>query len=533
MFADISDELSNRLQIRPPVPPVKTLKTKLKGKGEEIFNAAGPILNCLREVASLTPVPYLKQAAGLSMSLWTTIDAIRDNQANFERLRNTAVRLVIGLDASFNQSENANQWMDEHVTKIFRAIISDLQSVTAFCEGVTQRPLYKRAMFSMTDKGKIKEFDDRFRNAVLEFQTLSHVKLHESLSKLNDRSSEIMTENRKGVKTIIENENSNMNTLMSEIKITQAMMRSLGARNPNGGGGGGAVVTTTTVVDIQSRESRTSNQHLRPPSVQSTGRISTPSDLRRGSPTPSTGSGRSQTSTSRPSKSSKSTFKRTSYSSKRRSRNYESESEEGQSDQLSSEQEESEASGTEEEESEYEREKGNRSHCRKGSSSRRRHAPSPSPSPSPRRRRSPSPPRQPSPRPDHTPPLNTPPIFAHAPPSPGPHYPGPYPFPPSPSPSQSSYTPPPPSEFPGAYPSPPPSSYSHTSYGSYAHYMPPPVFQGTPPPGYGPAHLAPGAVMQVGSGTNINNVGNTYGGNKTVFETRIVAETPAPSEFIF
>ncbi|PPQ99619.1 hypothetical protein CVT24_005197 [Panaeolus cyanescens] len=528
--------LSTHLQVVPAENQKKNKKDKMMANADAVFKASGPLLHALRDVAMVAPVPFLRQAAGLAVTLWTTVDSMRDNQAHFERLRDTAVRLIVGLNHSFTDSQNANRWMDEQVSRILKDIVLDLQQITSFCEDVNRRPIYKRALYNMSDKSKVREYEDKFRNTVMQFQTLSHVKLHESLSVIYDRSSQIMSEQRKGVANIIQNDNDNTNLLYREIKVTQGMVQSLvnstaqmnmnpGPSNVNPGYGGYSNTSANGQVDMGVMNAGPGGFNLRidssnanngdtfisnvgnsygpyfhppsptisMPSMPSTDmlvndhlRLPTPSyPGRPPSPSPSIGSigedklrRSSSKSLKMPvpmpfSKTSKSSSKSSGAKLNRKSsKRHETESEEESESDLTPSESEDEESEDEEEARRRRRRQREKEKARE----REREREKEKGKERSRRRRSPS--RSPSPA------------------------------------RRGSSRRPSASPRPGRSPSPIPSVFTT--------FIPDgPVYQGPPPPaGFDPSKMPAGSVVQVSSGSGgiyLNNIGNSYGGDHTTY----------------
>ncbi|KAF9077992.1 hypothetical protein BDP27DRAFT_1198173, partial [Rhodocollybia butyracea] len=65
---------------------------------EEIFSAlsgaTGLILATLQDAASLAPVPYLGEAAGLAIGIWNAVQATKNTKSSFLSLGEDACSLV-------------------------------------------------------------------------------------------------------------------------------------------------------------------------------------------------------------------------------------------------------------------------------------------------------------------------------------------------------------------------------------------------------------------------------------------------------
>ncbi|KAF9553382.1 hypothetical protein CPC08DRAFT_713798 [Agrocybe pediades] len=168
----------------------KTVSTKTNWF-ETSVNGGVLLLGVLQEAAGLTPVPYLKQAAGVTLKIIDAVQQLKDNKADFRRLAQDATALIATIFDRYKNSPDQASWPPPEIAQIIYELVGTVEEILSFVVEQVHKNRAIRLMNSKADVGKVKEYRERLQAAVEKFQISSHLNLNESvaliLKKLNQQ----------------------------------------------------------------------------------------------------------------------------------------------------------------------------------------------------------------------------------------------------------------------------------------------------------------------------------------------------------
>ncbi|KAF9553379.1 hypothetical protein CPC08DRAFT_713796 [Agrocybe pediades] len=150
------------------------------------------LLGVLQDAAEeLVPVPYLKQAAGVTLKIIEAVQRLKDNKADFQRLAQDASELIATIFDRYKNSPDQASWPPPEIAQIIYELLGTLTEILHFVEQQVHKNRAIRLINSKVDVGKVKEYRERLQAAVEKFQISSHLNLNESvalnLKKLNQQ----------------------------------------------------------------------------------------------------------------------------------------------------------------------------------------------------------------------------------------------------------------------------------------------------------------------------------------------------------
>ncbi|PPQ79736.1 hypothetical protein CVT25_003303 [Psilocybe cyanescens] len=153
---------------------------------EATINGGSVLLNIVREASSVAPVPYLKQAAGVTLKIVEIVQTVKENKAAFKRLAQQAMELIATVYSAYQHSANKAEWPPQEINLVIHDLLNTLRAILDAIEVHLGRGKLARVVYSVADAGKIEEFRQSLQAAVAKFETLnkvsSHLGLHDTLS---------------------------------------------------------------------------------------------------------------------------------------------------------------------------------------------------------------------------------------------------------------------------------------------------------------------------------------------------------------
>ncbi|KAF4611968.1 hypothetical protein D9613_004559 [Agrocybe pediades] len=163
---------------------------------ETSVNGGVLLLGVLQDAAGLAPVPYLKQAAGVTLKIIEAVQQLKDNKADFRRLAQDATELIATIFDRYKNSPDKASWPPPEIAQIISELLGTLTDILHFVEKkVHKKSFFQRFINNKADGRKVKEYRERLQAAVEKFQSIlkiaSHLNLNESvaliLKKLNQQ----------------------------------------------------------------------------------------------------------------------------------------------------------------------------------------------------------------------------------------------------------------------------------------------------------------------------------------------------------
>ncbi|KAF9555588.1 hypothetical protein CPC08DRAFT_124297 [Agrocybe pediades] len=146
---------------------------------ETSVNGGVLLLGVLQDAAGLAPVPYLKQAAGVTLKIIEAVQQLKDNKAAFRRLAQDATELIATIFDRYKNSPDQASWPPPEIAQIISELLGTLTEILKFVQDQVHKNRAIRLINSKADVGKVKEYRERLQAALEKFQIHS---LNESVS---------------------------------------------------------------------------------------------------------------------------------------------------------------------------------------------------------------------------------------------------------------------------------------------------------------------------------------------------------------
>ncbi|KAF4611547.1 hypothetical protein D9613_004497 [Agrocybe pediades] len=162
---------------------------------EMSVNGGALLLGIVRDAAGFAPIPYLKQAAGVTLRIVEVVQQLKGNKAAFRRLAEDATGLIATIFDRYKNSQDLASWPPPEIAQIIYELLRTLRGILQFAKDQVHKNPAIRLINSKADVGKVKEYRERLQAAVEKFQNIfkisSHLSLNESvaliLKKLNQQ----------------------------------------------------------------------------------------------------------------------------------------------------------------------------------------------------------------------------------------------------------------------------------------------------------------------------------------------------------
>ncbi|KAJ3512501.1 hypothetical protein NLJ89_g3485 [Agrocybe chaxingu] len=146
---------------------------KKKEKGTDWLEAGvqgGAILLALvKEAAEFAPIPYLKIAAGTTLKIVTTVQAVKDNKADYQRLAQDATEIIAVVWRSYQKAGDPTTWPQDKAEMV-TDLVTTLHMILGHVEDQVKRSRTMRVIYSVADTVKIKEYRERLQAAISKFE---------------------------------------------------------------------------------------------------------------------------------------------------------------------------------------------------------------------------------------------------------------------------------------------------------------------------------------------------------------------------
>lgn len=163
------------------VEPERSKANPKTSKRAWALNSGLVISNVLYNVAEFAPIPALKYAAQAVATFLGTVEKVQTNKEDFQIIADDASDLIIAIFRLQEKSKNPKKWTSPEIRDMVGNLKTALEKVTKIANRQANRNLVTRAIFNMTDAGRIRQTREKINAAVSQFQVISHIKLNELL----------------------------------------------------------------------------------------------------------------------------------------------------------------------------------------------------------------------------------------------------------------------------------------------------------------------------------------------------------------
>ncbi|CAA7263498.1 unnamed protein product [Cyclocybe aegerita] len=168
----------------------KSSKRNRTDKLDAAVQAGTLLLALVKEAAEFAPIPYLKIAAGTTLKIVNTVQAVKDNKAEFQHLAQDCLEIIAVAWKSYQRVGDPDKWPKD-TAEMVENLVTTLSSILDFVEGQVDRKRTIRVFYSIADVGKIKEYRERLQAAISKFQVSSHLSIQDTLYLLLKGQSDI------------------------------------------------------------------------------------------------------------------------------------------------------------------------------------------------------------------------------------------------------------------------------------------------------------------------------------------------------
>ncbi|KAF9458837.1 hypothetical protein BDZ94DRAFT_64939 [Collybia nuda] len=156
------------------------------------LDTSNVILSTLRDVGRVTPVPYLYEAAQLTLGILSTVQAMKDCDEGFERLARDSCGLVYAVCCRRPEGAVISEEFSGHIDQLVR----DLESISQFAKKRLKSKRVLKFIRSNSDRGKIHEYREAIRQSLDVFSIQSSISGHQSMSRIERRQEDIALQQR-------------------------------------------------------------------------------------------------------------------------------------------------------------------------------------------------------------------------------------------------------------------------------------------------------------------------------------------------
>ncbi|KAF9463387.1 hypothetical protein BDZ94DRAFT_1259231 [Collybia nuda] len=146
------------------------------------------VLTTLRNVARVTPVPYLMEAADLALGILSAVQSMKDCREGFKSLASDSCGLVYAIVGAHSEAVVEPKDMDIHVNEL----LETLRSIHTFSQKELRRNVLARLVRNSSDSTKILEYRQALRQSLDVFGLQSTVSIRENIAKIIKNQDEIV-----------------------------------------------------------------------------------------------------------------------------------------------------------------------------------------------------------------------------------------------------------------------------------------------------------------------------------------------------
>lgn len=168
--------------------PAKAAKPRSKQVGLAL-DATNLVLATLRDTARLTPIPFLRDAAGLALGVLEVVQSARDNKDAYTRLATDACNLVY---AALIHAEKSSTAISNELQDNLRELQRTLTGINNFAAKQVKRNRIIRAITWKSDLVTIQAYRDSLRQSLDLFGLKSNIMIQESIGQLVMQQEELV-----------------------------------------------------------------------------------------------------------------------------------------------------------------------------------------------------------------------------------------------------------------------------------------------------------------------------------------------------
>ncbi|KAG5729405.1 hypothetical protein E4T56_gene2363, partial [Termitomyces sp. T112] len=148
------------------------------------LDASELVVSTLLNVAQLTPVPYLQNAAGLALSLLDIIQSVKSNQDAFRQLGEDACQLLYFILRNDSRAAQTIATLPSAFLKDTKELYETLKDIYNSAKARTSRNKVFRVIQYKSDSTMIQQYRDRLKHSLDVFHFKSIVSMHHSLASI-------------------------------------------------------------------------------------------------------------------------------------------------------------------------------------------------------------------------------------------------------------------------------------------------------------------------------------------------------------
>ncbi|EDR07261.1 uncharacterized protein LACBIDRAFT_328103 [Laccaria bicolor S238N-H82] len=171
-------------------------RRKVKNIVENSLEISNIVLTTLNNAASMAPVPYLQQAAGLALGILNIVQGAKDNRDAFHKLAADTCELVYVVLCMYEEAtkKGDDRGPSRKLVDDLQGLLGTISSIERFLRKEVSRGALFRLVRSKADLGKIQEYRDTLRRSLDLFGLQSNVAIREATSQLINQHEKILLE---------------------------------------------------------------------------------------------------------------------------------------------------------------------------------------------------------------------------------------------------------------------------------------------------------------------------------------------------
>ncbi|KAF4607556.1 hypothetical protein EYR38_001628 [Pleurotus pulmonarius] len=196
--------------------PIKTPSPPGRSKTVDSFLGASEVLlTVLKDVSSFTTVPFMRDAAELSLGLLNAVQAVRENRDTWIRLVEDVAKLVVLVANKFNDSGQLDTDTLTQIEDLHNMLVRLRRKV----EEIKPRNFAKRFIGFRDDAMKLQEYRDALNHAIDLFGVRAVITNAENMQKVLSSQNTLLTAQQRL--------DAKQDEVLSEQRLTNKMLQKI------------------------------------------------------------------------------------------------------------------------------------------------------------------------------------------------------------------------------------------------------------------------------------------------------------------
>lgn len=165
--------------------------SKASERLDTVLEISSFILTTLSDAANFAPVPFLQQAAGLTLGFVQLAQQAKGNKQLFKGLAEDSCRLVYSVAVIYAEREREGGQQPDDLNNDVGNLVSTLTSIDKFSRKQASRNFFLRMVFSQRDAESVRDYRERLKHSLDVFWLQSSIRIRENLSQISKQQGQM------------------------------------------------------------------------------------------------------------------------------------------------------------------------------------------------------------------------------------------------------------------------------------------------------------------------------------------------------